>query len=159
MEPIRIVGEKIILRSVDSSDIDTILLWENANNEPLYGIYEEQYTREDVVRFVENQQRYSLEQTEQLRLMICSPEGERLGCVDLTEYDGEKAFVSILIFDLHNRSKGFAKNALQMLISYAELLGLHTLYALISHENIPSISLFEKVGFKAVDSILFRREL
>ena len=38
---IRIEGEKIVLRSVDSSDIDTILLWENSNNEPLYGLYEE----------------------------------------------------------------------------------------------------------------------
>ena len=97
---VRIEGEKIILRSVDSSDIDTILLWENSSAEPLYGVYEEQYTREDVVQFVENQQRYSLAENEQLRLMICSREGERLGCVDLTEYDGEKAFVSILIFDL-----------------------------------------------------------
>ena len=159
MEPIRIVGEKIVLRSVDSLDIDTILLWENANNEPLYGIYEEQYTREDVVQFVENQQRYSLEQTEQLRLMICSPEGERLGCVDLTEYDGRKAFVSILIFDLYNRRKGFAENALRLLVGYAKTLDLQTLYANILPENLPSISLFEKVGFKAVDSILFRREL
>ena len=95
-------GDKVILRSVDSSDIDTLLLWENANNEPLYGVFEEQYSREDVVQFIENQQRYSIAETEQLRLMICSHEGERLGCVDLTEYDGEKAFVSILIVGLDN---------------------------------------------------------
>ena len=93
-----IEGEKIVLRSVDSSDIDTILLWENSTSEPLYGVYEEQYTREDVARFVENQQRYSVAETEQLRLMICSLSGERLGCIDLTEYDGESASVSILIY-------------------------------------------------------------
>ena len=110
---IRLEGEKIVLRSVDSSDIDTILLWENSSAEPLYGVYDEEYTREDVEQFVENQQRYSFAETEQLRLMICSHEGERLGCVDLTEYDGKKAFVSILIFDLGNRRKGFAENALQ----------------------------------------------
>ena len=52
--------DKVILRSVESSDIDTILLWENANNEPLYGIFEEQYSREDVAQFVENQQHYSI---------------------------------------------------------------------------------------------------
>ena len=116
---IRIEGDKVVLRSVDFSDIDTLLLWENANNDPLYGVFEEQYNREDVVQFVENQQRYSIAETEQLRLMICSPDGERLGCVDLTEYDGEKAFVSILIFYLYNRRKGFAENALQLLIGYA----------------------------------------
>jgi len=148
-------GDNIILRSVDSSDIDTLLLWENSQNEPLYGVYEEQYSREDIAQFVENQQRYSIAETEQLRLMICSYEGERLGCIDLTEYDGKKAFVSILIVDLDNRRKGFAENALQLLIGYAKTLGLQALYANILPENLPSISLFTKVGFVGLDNNLF----
>ncbi len=156
---IRIEGDKVVLRSVDFSDIDTLLLWENANNDPLYGVFEEQYSREDVVQFVENQQRYSIAETEQLRLMICSPDGERLGCVDLTEYDGEKAFVSILIFDLYNRRKGFAENALQLLIGYAEMLGLHTLYASILPKNSPSKNLFEKMGFVGEFSTLYSKQL
>ena len=154
-----IEGEKVILRSVDSSDIDTILLWENSSAEPLYGVYDEEYTREDVVQFVENQQRYSLAETEQLRLMICSREGERLGCVDLTEYDGEKAFVSILIFDLDNRSKGLGSEALRLLISCAKSLGLQALYANVLPENLPSISLFQKEGFVKEDGSRFRRLL
>ena len=152
-------GEKIVLRSVDFTDVDTILLWENSSAEPLYGVYDEQYTREDVAQFVENQQRYSIAETEQLRLMICSHEGERLGCIDLTEYDGRKAFVSILIFDLHNRRKGFAENALRMLIDYAKSLGLHALYAHILPENLPSISLFERAGFEGDGSTLYCKEL
>ena len=152
-----IEGEKIILRSVDSSDIDTILLWENSSAEPLYGVYEEQYTREDVAQFVENQQRYSLVQTEQLRLMICSYSGERLGCVDLAEYDGNRAFVSILIFDLSNRRKGLGIEALQLLIYYAKTLDLQTLYATILPENSASISLFKKAGFVQLDGALYFR--
>ena len=152
-------GDRVILRSVDSSDIDTLLLWENANNEPLYGVFEEQYSREDVVQFIENQQRYSIAETEQLRLMICSHEGERLGSVDLTEYDGEKAFVSILIVGLDNRRKGFAENALQLLIDYSESLGLHTLYAHILPENSPSKNLFEKMGFVGESSTLYSKQL
>ena len=140
-------GDKVVLRSVDSSDIDTLLLWENANDEPLYGVYEERYSREDVEQFVENQQRYSIAETEQLRLMICSHEGERLGCIDLTEYDGEKAFVSILIVESCNRRKGFAKNALRVVIEYAKSIGLQTLYADVLPENIPSINLFQQAGF------------
>lgn len=150
-----IEGDRVVLRSVDCSDINTLLLWENSSAEPLYGIYEEQYTREDVAQFVENQQRYSIAETEQLRLMICSHEGERLGCIDLTEYDGKKAFVSILIKDLCNRRKGFAENALRMLIDYAKSFGLHALYARILPENTPSISLFTKVGFEELDDNLF----
>ena len=156
---VRIEGEMVILRSVDSSDIDTILLWENSSDEPLYGVYEEQFSREDVVQFVENQQRYSLAENEQLRLMICSHDGVRLGALDLTEYDGRKAFVSILIFDLSNRRKGFAESALRLSISYAESLGLHSLYANIFPENFPSISLFKKVGFEPVGGLLYCKEL
>ena len=142
-----IKGEKIILRSVDSSDIDTILLWENSSTEPLYGIYEEQFSREDVAQFVKNQQNYSLTENEQLRLMICSHEGERLGTIDLTEYDGKKASVSILIFDLDNRHKGLATEALRRVIDYAKSLGLCTLHATILPENRASIALFTKAGF------------
>ena len=142
-----IKGENIVLRSVDSSDIDTILLWENSSSEPLYGIYEEQYSREDVVQFIENQQNYSLAENEQLRLMICSHEGERLGAIDLTGYDGKKASISILIFDLDNRHKGFATKALRRVVDCAKSLGLCTLYATILPENRASIALFTKAGF------------
>ena len=156
---IYIEGEKIVLRSVDSSDIDTILLWENSSMEPLYGIYEEQYTREDVAQFVENQQQFSLAENEQLRLMICSHEGERLGCIDLTEYDGKKAFVSILIFDLCNRRKGFAKNALQLVANYAKSLGICSLYATILPQNKQSLHLFERTGFEDLGTSLYRKKL
>ena len=154
-----IEGKKIILRSVDSSDIDTILLWENANNEPLYGVYEEYFSREDVVLFIENQQQYSLAENEQLRLMICSHSGERLGCIDLTEYDGEKAFVSILIFSLGNRGQGFGTEALRLLIDFCKSLGMKRLFAIIQIENSPSKNLFEKMGFVGENSTLYRKQL
>ena len=152
-------GDKVILRSVDSLDIDTLLLWENSKDEPLYGVFEEQYSRDDVAQFVENQQRYSLVETEQLRLMICSHEGERLGAIDLAEYDGEKAFVSILIVGTDNRRKGFATNALQLVIEYAESLGLRTLYANILPENRASINLFERAGFERENTLLYSKKI
>ena len=152
-------GDKVILRSVDSLDIDTLLLWENSKDEPLYGVFEEQYSRDDVAQFVENQQRYSLVETEQLRLMICSHEGERLGAIDLAEYDGEKAFVSILIVGTDNRRKGFATNALQLVIEYAESLGIRTLYANILPENRASINLFERAGFERENTLLYSKKI
>ena len=156
---VRIECEKIVLRSVDSSDIDTILLWENSTDEPLYGVYDEQYSRDDVAQFVENQQCYSFAENEQLRLMICSHDGERMGAVDLTEYDGRKASVSILIFDLCNRRKGFAISALRLVSEYAVSLGIETLYATIHPDNLPSINLFEKAGFELLGSMIYRKSL
>ena len=156
---VRIECEKIVLRSVDSSDIDTILLWENSTDEPLYGVYDEQYSRDDVAQFVENQQCYSFAENEQLRLMICSHDGERMGAVDLTEYDGRKASVSILIFDLCNRRKGFAISALRLVSEYAASLGIEALYVTIHPDNLPSINLFEKAGFELAGSMIYRKSL
>ena len=82
-----------------------------------------------------------------------------MGCIDLTEYDGRKAFVSILIFYLDNRRKGFAENALRLAVDYAKSLGLQTLYASIFPENLPSISLFKKVGFVKENGNRFLRLL
>ncbi len=154
-----IEGDRVVLRSVDCSDIDTLLLWENSQDEPLYGVYEERYTREDVAQFVENQQRYSIAETEQLRLMICSHDGGRLGAIDLAEYDGKKAFVSILIVVLYNRHKGFAKSALQLLIKYAASLGMHELYATILPENKISLHLFLSAGFERINENLYCKVL
>ncbi len=156
---VRIVGDKVILRSVDFSDIDTLLLWENSNNEPLYGIFKERYTRKNVKLFVMLQMQYTIEQTEQLRLMICSPEGERLGTIDLTEYDGRKAFVSILIVDLCNRRKGFGREALRLTIEYAKSLGMRSLYATILDENEASLQLFLGAGFTSLSGFLYRKDL
>lgn len=150
---------RAILRSVDFSDIDTLLLWENANNEPLYGIFKERYTRKNVELFVMLQMQYTIEQTEQMRLMICTHEGERLGSIDLTDYDGRKAFVSISIFEPSNRRKGFAESALRMVIEYAKKIGLRSLYATILPDNLPSINLFEKVGFEGNGAMLYRKRL
>jgi len=150
---------RAILRSVDFSDIDTLLLWENANNEPLYGIFKERYTRKNVELFVMLQMQYTIEQTEQMRLMICTHEGERLGSIDLTDYDGRKAFVSILIFEPSNRRKGFGESALRMVVEYAKKIGLRSLYATILPDNLPSINLFEKVGFEGDGAMLYRKRL
>ena len=150
---------RAILRSVDFSDIDTLLLWENANNEPLYGIFKERYTRKNVELFVMLQMQYTIEQTEQMRLMICTHEGERLGSIDLTDYDGRKAFVSILIFEPSNRRKGFGESALRMVVEYAKKIGLRSLYATILPDNLPSINLFEKVGFEGDGTMLYRKRL
>ena len=146
---VRIEGEKVILRSVESSDIDTILLWENSSAEPLYGVFEEHYTRDDVARFVAQQQLYPIELTEQMRLMICTPDGVRIGAIDLSNYDGSSAYVSILIAEPQNRGRGYGKEALSQLIGYAPTLAIRHLKATIEPNNIASIRLFFSCGFVA----------
>ena len=60
-----------------------------------------------------------------------------------------RAGVGILIEDSARR-KGFASEALQLLIEYCfDLLNLHQLYCSIEHDNKESIGLFTKAGFEA----------
>lgn len=152
-------GDKVILRSVDFSDIDTLLLWENSCSEPLYGVFEEQYTREDIVRFVELQQQYSIAETEQLRLMICSYDGERLGAIDLSDFNGYSASLSIIIADRANRGQGYGSEALRLMVSYAESLGLQILRARVLAENKISRQMFSSAGFVCVEADNFELPL
>ena len=150
-----IQGDKIILRSVDMSDIDTTLLWENSCAEPLYGVFDEQYTREDVVQFIENQQRYSIAETEQLRLMICLPNGKRIGAIDLCDFDGSSASISIIIVEQAYRGKGYGGEALRLMVEYAHSLGIRVLRANVLLENKISRQMFSSAGFVNVGADTF----
>lgn len=156
---VRIEGKKIILRSVDSADIDTLLLWENTCSEPLYGVFDEQYTREDIARFVALQQHYSIAETEQLRLVICSKVGERLGAIDLSDYDGYSASVSIIIVESENRGLGYGSEALRLMVDYARSIGLRVLRARVLSENAISRQMFLSAGFVNIEGEQFELSL
>lgn len=156
---VRIEGKKIILRSVDSADIDTLLLWENTCSEPLYGVFDEQYTREDIARFVALQQHYSIAETEQLRLVICSKVGERLGAIDLSDYDGYSASVSIIIVESENRGLGYGSEALHLMVDYARSIGLRVLRARVLSENKISRQMFLSAGFVNIEGEQFELSL
>ena len=156
---VRIEGKKIILRSVDSADIDTLLLWEKTCSEPLYGVFDEQYTREDIARFVALQQHYSIAETEQLRLVICSKVGERLGAIDLSDYDGYSASVSIIIVESENRGLGYGSEALRLMVDYARSIGLRLLRARVLSENKISRQMFLSAGFVNIEGEQFELSL
>lgn len=143
-----IKGQKIDLRSVDISDIDTILLWENSVDEEMYGVYNEVYTRQDVERFVFNQMAYPIEQTEQQRFMIIEKSGERVGAIDIVDYNKTKADISIIIRDKSKRGRGYGGEALRLVIEYALSIGITNLRATIDPDNAHSINLFTSVGFE-----------
>jgi diamine N-acetyltransferase len=89
----------------------------------------------------------------QLRLMIAVNEtGETAGCIDLFDFDPTnlRAGIGILICDEH-RNKGYASEALEMLIDYAfNTLHLHQLYSSITYDNKASLKLFEKHNFALI---------
>jgi diamine N-acetyltransferase len=73
-----------------------------------------------------------------------------VGLIDLFGYESihKRAGVGVLV-EMPYRQKGIATKALRLLIDYSfQELKLHQLYANIYTDNISSIKLFERQGFK-----------
>ncbi|MGE8302118.1 MAG: N-acetyltransferase family protein, partial [Sphingobacterium paramultivorum] len=75
-----------------------------------------------------------------------------LGWVSFQSFYGRPAYdatVEISIYlDEQQRGRGLGKQILQYCIDKAPDLGVHTLLGFIFAHNLPSIALFEKMGFK-----------
>jgi diamine N-acetyltransferase len=78
---------------------------------------------------------------------------ETIGTIDLFDFDPahKRAGIGILIADKENRGKGYASEALDILIGYSfTSLQLHQLYCNITTDNTESIRLFTGKGFQLV---------
>ena len=143
-------GKRCRLRSVVSSDVDTILLWENDPQLSQYSDPHEPYTRKQIEEFVANQQ-LGFKANEQLRLII-ELNNKPIGAVDLFDYHDRAAEVGILIYSEHLRRQGYATDALETVKSIARSLDIDTLTATIADSNTASIALFRRAGFVKTDN-------
>ena len=148
-------GERVFLRPVEMEDAPTIAIWENNPENWRVTNTEAPYSLQAIIAHIENVQ--NIRQTGELRLLICLSDSEKpIGTVDLNNVDfkHDHAEVGILIGDTNERGKGYAQEALELLIDYADkILALHNLIAYILEDNTPSIHLFQSVGFELVGSL------
>ena len=88
--------------------------------------------------------------SKQLRLVICDcANGKAVGFIDLFNFSPRdfRAEVGVLI-ERNSRNKGYAGEALELLIDYAfNTLHVHQLACTLTAENTISRRLFEKAGF------------
>ena len=143
---------KVILRAMEPQDLELLFSWENnPDNWPISGTLAP-FSKYAIKKFIASPQDIDL--NKQLRLMIAVKESGRcVGCVDLFEYDGRnrRAGVGILIADNNDKGKGYGKEALEVLCSYAKnTLNLHQLYCNIMLDNKASLKLFEQSGFTII---------
>ena len=145
-------GEQVYLRLVELSDASTILLWENDTENWKVSETEVPFDLNSILTLIEQAQQ--IRTYGQLRFMICLNEtNESIGTIDLFDanFKHKRAGVGVLIADKSNRNKGFAKEALLLLVKYAnEILGLKNLYCTIHSNNELSVKLFESIGFNFV---------
>ncbi len=142
-------GKSIKLRAVEPEDADLLYEWEN--DEKLWSVSNTlQPFSKNLIKSYIATEHLNLFQTKQQRFMIdLQRDKTTVGMIDMFEIDAfhRRAGVGIMIHEKY-RSKGFAADALDVLVEYAfQLLNLRQLYCSISVNNDKSIGLFEKAGF------------
>ena len=149
---INLEGNVCRLRALEPRDARTMYAWEN--DPEIWGVSGtlapfslhvlERYVREQV---------QEIHATRQLRLMAETLAGESVGMVDLFEFDPQhlRSGVGILIHGKEQRGKGYATDALDILLRYTRTtLGLNQLWCNIGARNAASLALFRNAGFSQV---------
>ena len=142
----------IKLRALEPEDLD--FLFQTENNTTFWEVSSTQtpFSKFILKQYIANAHQDIFE-AKQLRLVIENKETRTaIGMIDLFDFDPQhkRAGVGILILE-KNQNKGFANNALKLLINYTfTTLNLHQLYANITSDNHKSIALFTKNKFEQV---------
>ena len=143
-------SEKIRLRALEPEDVETLYLWEN--DTAVWGVSHTllPFSRHILRQFIEEQSK-DIYQTGQTRFVMEAREDNRaIGVIDLFDFDPYhlRAGIGILVYEKADRRKGYAVEALKLLVRYGfEILRLHQLYGNIPASNEASLRLFEGCEF------------
>jgi diamine N-acetyltransferase len=146
-------GNSIYLRALEPEDLEFIYCIEN--DESIWEVSNTQtpYSKFLIRQYLENAHQ-DIYEAKQLRLAICiNNTNEAIGLIDLFDFDpkNKRAGIGIVIQNKEDRSKGFGKEALQLLIDYSfTYLQLHQLFANIGANNEQSLNLFSTFGFQKI---------
>jgi diamine N-acetyltransferase len=146
--------EKIHLRAPELTDLEQIFLWEN--DQELWHLSNTllPFSRFSIEQYILNEQE-DIYSKKQARFIIAGENKMKdtlVGAIDLFDFDpkNQRAGIGILI-DKKYRNKGFASQALALLIEYSfNLLNLRQLYCSILKQNEESLGLFQKHGFSII---------
>jgi diamine N-acetyltransferase len=146
------ISKNLSFRAPEPGDVEKLYKWENDTSIWHISNTVAPYSKHVLEEYILNSHQ-DIYTVKQLRLMIIINEtGESAGCIDLFDFDPAnlRAGVGILIGDEY-RNKGYASEALEMLIDYAfNTLYLHQLYCSITYDNKASLKLFEKHHFSLI---------
>ncbi len=145
------------IRKATQGDIDLVVEWEN--DPELWPVTDDAgpFTREEIVRFLE--QSCSLQKDKQERWILEDETGAGIGCIDLFDFDETEGScgIGVVIPKLENRMKGYAVSGIRQLIQKLRNDSLiHRLNCMIFPENIASMRLFQKLGFQEMGKGTFK---
>lgn len=144
-------GNLVRLRAIEPDDEDLLFKWENDQK-----IWQVSNTLTPFSRFILrqylDQAHLDIFQAKQLRLVIEAIEPMKpVGLIDLFDFDPhhQRAGLGILIGDTAEWGKGYAKDALKVLLRYIfTVLLLNQVYCSIDEMNTASLHLFKNSGFR-----------
>lgn len=139
----------VFLRALEPTDIDMIHRWENDCDLWHFGCATAPFSRHQIWEYLKNYTADIFAQ-KQLRMMVCLRLVDKaVGMIDLFDFDpvNRRAAVGLLIDSGYQR-QGIGGDAMALLLEYVrDVLHLHQLYAVVAVDNVPSLRMFEKVGF------------
>jgi diamine N-acetyltransferase len=144
-------GENINLRALEPSDLDVLYNWENDTSIWKVSQTIAPFSKNILAKYLENAHQ-DIFTAKQLRLMI-EKDSTPIGTIELFDFDpvNLRCGIGIWIVDEENRRKGYAKEALTLIIKYAfSNLHLNQIYCNISSRNQASINLFGSLDFQLV---------
>lgn len=149
----KLYNDKVSLRALEPIDLELLYSWENNTEIWCLSNTFTPFSKYTLMKYIEESGE-DIYKTKQLRLIIENIKTKKaVGAIDLFDIDfhNQRAGVGILINNLKDRQKGMASASLDILINYSfAKLGLHQLYCNIDSENIDSLNLFKKKGFKVI---------
>ncbi len=143
----------IQLRAPEPEDINLLYKWENDPSLWTVSNTLVPFSKHTIEQFIQDAS-LDIYQTKQVRWIIDHISDENripIGTIDLFDFDPmhKRAGIGILIKETENRNKGYASDALTLIINYSfEVLQLHQIYCNISSDNQISLHLFQKHGFQ-----------
>ena len=144
-------GENIKLRALEPEDLDLFYQWENDSTIWKISQTYTPFSKHILSRYLENAHQ-DIFTAKQLRLMI-EKDGVSIGTIELFDFEPihMRPGLGIWIVQESDRRKGYAKEALRLMIEYAFFkLQLNQLYCNISASNQPSINLFSSLDFMLI---------
>lgn len=146
----RRIGDRVMLREYRSEDLSALRAWVNDESTTRYlgSAYRRPQTWEQTEEWLSR--RLSGDAGGESFVIADKSTLKYLGQCDLMFVDpvNRKAEIAVLLLP-SERGKGYAREALNLLVSYAfDALNLHRIYLKCAAENEPALRLYESLGFE-----------
>ncbi|MFA5814682.1 MAG: GNAT family protein [Bacteroidales bacterium] len=149
MEPLQ--GTRIRLRAIEPVDEEILFKWENDQKFWQVSNTLTPFSRHILRQYLDHAH-LDIFQARQLRLVIEAKDSDKpVGLIDLFDFDPhhQRAGIGILIGESVEWGKGYAKDALKILLKYVfTVLLLNQVYCSIDESNTASLNLFKNAGFR-----------